>query len=107
MVRTGREHLLGRVEVDEAFVGGQKEGPRGRGAEGRTAVLVAVEGESGKKLGQVRFRCVVSIKRKSVESFIVDYMEPVMVVVTDGLSVYDHRQGSGIRALVSRRQYRG
>jgi len=96
MVRTDRERLLGRVEVDEAFVGGAKEGSRGCGAEGKTAVLVAVEGESGKKLGRVRFRCVASIDRKSAESSIVDYVEPGALVVTDGLSVYDHFQALGI-----------
>ena len=31
MIRPGREHLKGRVEVDEAFIGGQKEGARGQG----------------------------------------------------------------------------
>jgi len=95
MVRAGRERLAGRVEVDEAYVGGQKEGARGRGAEGKTAVLVAVEGESKKKLGRVRFRCVESIDRKSVESFIGDSIEPGAVVVTDGLSVYDHLGAAG------------
>ena len=85
----------------------KKEGARGRGSEGRTAVLVTVEGEHGKKLGRVRFRCVESIGRKSVESFIVDYLEPGVLVVTDGLSVYDHLQGSGIRASAPRRQVRG
>ena len=46
MIRSGRERLRGRVEVDEAYIGGQKEGTRGRGAEGKTLVLVAVEGEA-------------------------------------------------------------
>ena len=55
MIRTGREPLNGRVEVDEAYVGGQKEGARGRGAKGKTAVLVAVEGEAKKKLGGYAF----------------------------------------------------
>lgn len=95
MIRTGRERLAGRVEVDEAFVGGQKEGTRGRGAEGKTAVLVAVEGEAQKKLGRVRFRCVQAIDRQSVERFIGDYVEPGTRVVTDGLSVYDKLKAAG------------
>jgi transposase-like protein len=95
MIRTGRERLTGRVEVDEAYVGGQKEGARGRGAEGKTAVLVAVEGDPKKKLGRVRFRCVEAISRKSVELFIGDYVEPGTLVVTDGLSVYDHLKAAG------------
>ena len=72
MIRTGRERLAGRGEVDEAYVGGQKAGARGRGAEGKTAVLVAVEGEPKKKLGRVRFRCVETIDRESGELFIGD-----------------------------------
>ena len=95
MIRTGRERLIGRVEVDEAFVGGQKAGARGRGAEGKTAVLVAVEGEPKQKLGRVRFRCVQTIDRESVELFIGDYVAPGARVVTDGLSVYDHLQAAG------------
>jgi transposase-like protein len=95
MIRAGRERLSGRVEVDEAYVGGQREGARGRGAEGKTAVLVAVEGQARKKLGRVRFRCVESIDRKSVELFVGDYVEPGAVVVTDGLSVYDRLGAAG------------
>ena len=91
----GRELLRGRVEVDEASVGGQKEGTRGRGAEGRTAVLVAVEGQAKRKLGRVRFRCVQAITRRSVERFITDHVEPGAVVVTDGLPVYHHLAAAG------------
>jgi transposase-like protein len=95
MIRTGREPLSGRVEVDETYVGGQKEGTRGRGAEGKTAVLVAVEGDRKKKLGRVRFRCVAAIDRESVELFIADYVESGAIVVTDGLAVYDRLKTAG------------
>jgi transposase-like protein len=95
MIRSGRERLVGRVEVDEAYVGGQKEGARGRGAEGKTLVLVAVEGAVKQKLGRVRFRCVEAIDRSTVESFVRDYVEPGTTVVTDGLSVYDNLKAAG------------
>jgi len=95
MIRIGRERLMGRVEVDEAYVGGQKEGTRGRGAAGKTLVLVAVEGDANKKLGRVRFRCVEARNRDTVESFVQDYVEPGATVVTDGLSVYDKLGAAG------------
>jgi transposase-like protein len=95
MIRAGRERLTGRVEVDEAYVGGQKEGLRGRGAAGKTRVLVAVEGDPQKKLGRVRFRCVQEINRASVELFIGDYVEAGTMVVTDGLPVYAHLTSAG------------
>jgi len=95
MIRSGRERLAGRVEVDEAYVGGQKEGTRGRGAEGKTLVLVAVEGEAKKSLGRVRFRCVESINQQTVDSFMQDYVAPGTQVVTDGLSVYNNLKAVG------------
>jgi len=70
MMRAGREPLTGRGEVDAAYLGGQKAGARGRGAEGQTAVLVAVEGDAQKQLGRVRLRCVEAITRERVEWFI-------------------------------------
>jgi hypothetical protein len=42
-IRHEREKLSGRVEVDEFFVGGQSSCKRGRGAENKTIVAVAVE----------------------------------------------------------------
>ena len=42
-IRQGRSKLSGRVEVDEFFIGDQKSGKRGRGAEGKTIVAIAVE----------------------------------------------------------------
>ncbi|PIP08124.1 MAG: hypothetical protein COX52_01315 [Syntrophobacterales bacterium CG23_combo_of_CG06-09_8_20_14_all_48_27] len=97
MIRSGREHLAGRVEVDEAYIGGQKEGARGRGAEGKTLVLVAVEGDAKRKLGRVRFRCVETIGQDTVESFVRDYVELGTTVVTDGLNVYDTLKAAGFK----------
>jgi transposase-like protein len=94
MIRSGREQLSGRVEVDETYIGGQKEGARGRGAEGKTLVMVAVEGD-GKKLGRVRFRCLEELNAVAVQSFLQDYVEPKTEVVTDGLNVYKGLKAAG------------
>ena len=95
MIRNGRERLVGRVEVDETYVGGKKAGTRGRGAEGKILVLVAVEGDAKKRLGRVRFRCVEAINGDTVELFVRDYIEPGTKVVTDGLAVYDNLKAAG------------
>jgi transposase-like protein len=97
MIRRWRERLVGRVEVDEAYVGGQKEGARGRGAEGKTLVLIAVEGDAKKRLGRVRFRCVDAIDQDVIQSFVRDHVEPGTKVVTDGLSVYDKINAAGFK----------
>lgn len=90
MIREGRERLQGRIEIDEAYIGGKVEGPRGRGAEGKTLVIVGVEGVDSDTIGRVRFRCVPGITRKCAETFVVDYVEPGSVIVTDGWSSYNH-----------------
>lgn len=89
MVRPGRERLSGRIELDETYVGGQKEGTRGRGAEGKTLVLVAVEGEKSKKLGRVRFRIIKSASSSDIKPFILDYIQEGATIVTDGLKSYE------------------
>lgn len=95
MIRRGRDRLSGRVEVDETYIGGQKAGARGRGAAGKTLVLVAVEGEENQKLGRVRLRCINTIDRATADLFVCDYVEPGSVVVTDGLSAYDNLNSMG------------
>jgi transposase-like protein len=90
MVRNGRERLTGRIEIDEAYVGGQKEGKRGRGAEGKTLVLVAVEENAKKNLGRVRFRCINTIDQLTVDAFVSDYIELGATVVTDGFGAYNN-----------------
>jgi len=47
------------IEVDDAFVGGKRAGKRGRGAEGKTPVLVACENR-GEKAG---FRAPLKIPK--------------------------------------------
>lgn len=94
MIRSGREQLSGRVEVDETYVGGRKQGKRGRGAEGKVLVLVAVEGDSS-KLGRVRFRCVEQADAESIEAFVQDYVLPGTTVVTDGLPSYSQLAKKG------------
>jgi transposase-like protein len=94
MVRSGRDRLAGRVEVDETYLGGKKEGKRGRGAEGKTLVLLAVEGDAT-KLGRVRFRCTESADTETAERFVRDYVEVGAQVVTDGLPIYNGLASAG------------
>ena len=42
MVLPGRELLAGTVEIDESYVGGARPGKRGRGAQGKAIVAIAV-----------------------------------------------------------------
>jgi transposase-like protein len=96
MIRQGREPLEGRVEVNEAYFGGAKSGTRGRGAEGKTMVLVAVEGIRNAPQ-RVRFRCVPSAQKNHLLEFVRDYVSPGATVVTDGLLAYKGLEDAGFK----------
>lgn len=87
MVRPGRERLAGEVEVDEAYLGGPKPGKRGRGAAGKTLVVVAAQVD-GRRIGRIRLRHVPDASAKSVERAVRAAVEPGSVVRTDGLQSY-------------------
>lgn len=87
MVRPGRDRLGGEIEVDETYLGGPEEGLRGRGAEGKSTVVIAAE-IRGRGTGRVRLRVIPDVSSESLLSFIRDVVEPGSVVVTDGWAAY-------------------
>jgi len=106
MVRPGRELLNGTVEVDETYIGGKSKGKRGRGSEGKTLVVIAVEGidniiekENGKGfkkvLGRVRFRCINKATAENLIPFICDTVKPGSNIVTDGWAGYNDLNSKG------------
>ena len=76
--------LTGTIELDDAFVGGKQAGKRGRGAEGKTAILVACEHNDGKP-GFVAMKAVSSVNRDNVRKFAQESIEPGQTLNTDAL----------------------
>jgi len=87
MVRPGRDCLSGTVEVDETYVGGPRPGRRGRGAEGKTLVLLAAQ-QDGLRIGRIRLRRVANASAKSLENAVQEMISPGSVVRTDGWNGY-------------------
>ncbi len=87
-IRQDRERLSGTVEVDEFVIGGQKPGKRGRGANGKTIVVAAVE-KQVKKLGRIRLQVVPDCSGDILEQFISTNVIPESTVVTDGWRGYN------------------
>jgi transposase-like protein len=83
MVRPGRDRLSGRVEVDEALVGGEEEGVHGRQTETKAMIAVAAE-EDGPGIGRIRMRCIPDASADSLMPFVEDSVEPGSMVHTDG-----------------------
>lgn len=89
MVRSGRERLSGRVEVDETYVGGQEEGVSGRLTEKKAVVAVAVEVHQPKGFGRVRLRQVPDVSSASLVGFVQGVVTPGSTILTDGWKSYD------------------
>lgn len=87
MVRPNRDRLKGTVEVDEVFVGGKKAGKRGRGAEGKALVLVAVE-LVGNRLGRIRLTHIADASASTLEVALIDSIAPETTLQTDGWCGY-------------------
>jgi len=87
MVRPGRERLSGELEVDEAYVGGAREGKRGRGAFGKKIVFVAVECKRG-AIGRIRLACIPDVSGATLKQTVEAYIESGSIVRTDGWSGY-------------------
>lgn len=87
MVFPGRNKLSGKIEVDETLVGGKKAGKRGRGAEGKSLVVIAVE-IMEKGTGRVRMSLIPDASKKSLGKFINESIETGSNLITDGWKGY-------------------
>jgi ISXO2-like transposase domain len=105
-----RPKPAGRVEVDDAHLGGERSGgKRGRGAAGKTPIVAAVETTPERKPKRLRLSVVKGFRKKEVEKLAKRDVAPGSTVVSDGLSCWsavekagcEHRPmvtGSGKRA---------
>ena len=90
MIRPGRERLKDCIEVDETYVGGTEKGSkRGRGAEKKEIVGIAVEVHSPKGFGRVRMRRIPDVSGNSLVPFICDFVEAGSEIHTDGWRGYN------------------
>src|SRR4051794_6028598 len=85
----GKPRLSGRVEVDDAYLGGERPGgERGRGAAGRTPLVAAVETTADRKPRRLRLSVVKGFRKKEVEKLAKRDLAPGTNVVSDGLSCW-------------------
>jgi transposase-like protein len=73
------------IEIDDALVGGRRSGKRGRGAEGKSPVLVAVENR-GQRAGYIAMQQVSAVTKKSVAKFVQHHLPPGQLVRSDALA---------------------
>jgi transposase-like protein len=84
--RPGSPHT-GTIEVDETYLGGPKPGKRGRGAAGKTLVLVAAQ-EDGRRIGRIRLQRVADASAPHLSTAVQAVVAPGSTVRTDGWDAY-------------------
>ena len=102
MVRPGRDRLSGSIQVDETYVGGEKPGKRGRGAAGKTLVVIAAQ-EDGDATGRIRLRQVADASGPSLAAAVQAMVEPGAVVKTDGWDGYNGLDALGYHRRIIRK----
>jgi transposase-like protein len=80
----------GHVEIDETYIGGKRTGKRGRGAEGKTAVVGMVE-----RQGRVHAVAVPRVDKLTVLPLIRANVDKSATVNTDEFNVYNSLQKLG------------
>ena len=94
MVRPGRDRLSGTVEVDEVYIGGERPGKRGRGAEGKSLVFIAAQAE-GSKIGRIRMEKVADASGPVLLGAVSRSVESGCKVMTDGWNGYTGLENHG------------
>ena len=89
LVRPGRDRLIGTVEVDETYIGGEEPGLRGGRAKGKKVLVgIAVEVQEPRGFGRVRMAILADGSASSLHSFVTEHVEPGARVITDGWAGY-------------------
>jgi transposase-like protein len=92
-IRKGMAHrdayykLAGLIEMDDTYFGSSKPGKRGRGAGGKTKVVVAVE-TKGDKAGFATMQPVERLSGDEILKHMRDHLQGECVVRTDGWRAY-------------------
>jgi len=90
MVRPGRDRLSGIVEVDETYLGGERSGKSGRGAEGKSLIFIAAEESehSETAIGRIRLSAIGNAGGETLAKAVQAAVEPGSLVRTDGWGSY-------------------
>ena len=94
--RDAKKRLSGRVEIDDAYLGGERSGgKRGRGAAGKTAFVAAVETTAQGKPVRLKLARVAGFSAASISDFAKRSLDASCSVVSDGLRCFNSVTDAG------------
>ena len=87
--RDASRQLIGRVEIDDAYLGGERSGgKRGRGAAGKTPFVAPVEISRDGKPVRIKLGRVSAFSNQALSAFDKRYLGPSCSVVRDGCQCF-------------------
>jgi transposase-like protein len=88
--------LAGRVEIDDAYLGGERQGgKRGRGAAGKTPIVAAVETTPERRPKRLKLSVVKGFRKREVEKLAKRDLATDSTIVSDGLSCWPAVEKAG------------
>lgn len=94
--RERQQPLSGRIEIDDAYWGGEHTGKRGRGSENKTPFLAAVETTEDGKPVRMKMHKVKGFQKKLVKQWSEQQIKSGSHAVTDGLKAFNGLDAAGI-----------
>src|SRR5919205_2179012 len=98
-VMAGRENekrLHGRVEMDDAYLGGRRPGKRGRGAAGKQPFVAAVSTSDDRRPRKIKLLPIRGFREKEARKLVAEYLASTSRLVTDGLSCWTAAAEAGL-----------
>jgi len=86
--REATKVLDDRVEIDDAYIGGERAGTRGRGAAGKTPFVAAVQTDDAGRPQQMALHKVTGFTSEQIEAFACKKLKPTADVYSDGLACF-------------------
>ena len=101
--RDGAKRLDGRVEMDDAYLGGHRPGRRGRGAAGKQPFVAAVSTSDDRRPRKIKLLPVKGFRKREVRRLIAEHLASTSRLVTDGLKCWTAAAEAGLehRAMVT------
>ena len=92
--RSQEKSLNGVIEIDDAYLGGEKAGKRGRGSRNKVPFVAAVETQDGYPM-KIQLRRIAGFRKASIKRYAQDNIAPGAIVYSDGLHCFRAFDESG------------
>lgn len=97
--RNSMYKLSGDVQIDDAYLGGEKAGKPGRGARNKVPFVIAVQTCDGRPIYS-QIRCIDAFTSAAIKAYGADNIVAGSRVITDGLACFNALAKAGLRHVV-------